>query len=272
MYMWREFDIGEIRDELAQISDIGFDTVRLFALTQDFLPNPGTVASEMVARLVEVTRGRERRRPGSSAHADRAEHERSNLVAVLDAGSSGPAGRSVFGSGHPAISGAACRNLCARACRRASVRAIDVANEIDDAQRPASRDAGRLWASVLAGAIRQAAPGVPIQIGAHLPSLTTENHMRIDDLAARRRRRHDARVSAVLPDRPIVPRSRTGPVFLRAHSWTVGYRAADADAGVRAVHRAARKRRDFDHGRFSWSILGPSTSPPKRRRPRTIAP
>ena len=41
MYMWREFDIGEIRDELAQISDIGFDTVRLFALTQDFLPSPG---------------------------------------------------------------------------------------------------------------------------------------------------------------------------------------------------------------------------------------
>lgn len=28
MYMWREFDIGEIRDDLAQISDIGFDTVQ----------------------------------------------------------------------------------------------------------------------------------------------------------------------------------------------------------------------------------------------------
>ena len=65
-----------------------------------------------------------------------------------------------------------------------SVRAFDVANEIDDAQRPSSREAGRLWASVMAGAIREAAPGVPIQIGAHLPSLTTQNHMRVDDLAA----------------------------------------------------------------------------------------
>jgi endo-1,4-beta-mannosidase len=74
---------------------------------------------------------------------------------------------------------------CARALAGApSVRAIDMANEVDDAQRPASRDAGWLWASVLAGAIRRAAPGVPIQIGAHLPSLTTENHMRVDDLAA----------------------------------------------------------------------------------------
>ena len=34
MYMWREFDLGEVRDELAQIADIGFDVVRLFALTR----------------------------------------------------------------------------------------------------------------------------------------------------------------------------------------------------------------------------------------------
>ena len=56
MYMWREFDLAEARDELAQIAGIGFDTVRLFALTQDFLPAPGRVAPEMIDRLVEVTR------------------------------------------------------------------------------------------------------------------------------------------------------------------------------------------------------------------------
>jgi hypothetical protein len=79
--------------------------------------------------------------------------------------------------------------LLAASCARAltgdsSVRAFDIANEVDDAQRPLARDAGWLWGSVLAGAIRQAAPRVPIQIGAHLPSLTTENHMRIDDLGS----------------------------------------------------------------------------------------
>src|SRR4026209_750934 len=42
MYMWREFDSAEIRDEMAQIADIGFDVVRLFALTEDFLPGPTT--------------------------------------------------------------------------------------------------------------------------------------------------------------------------------------------------------------------------------------
>ena len=29
MYMWRDFDLAEIRDELAHIADMGFDTVRL---------------------------------------------------------------------------------------------------------------------------------------------------------------------------------------------------------------------------------------------------
>jgi endo-1,4-beta-mannosidase len=64
-----------------------------------------------------------------------------------------------------------------------AIRAFDLSNEIDDAQRPRSRDAGWLWASLLAKTIRRAAPGVPIQIGAHLPSLSTSNNMRIDDLA-----------------------------------------------------------------------------------------
>jgi endo-1,4-beta-mannosidase len=79
--------------------------------------------------------------------------------------------------------------LLVETCARAlsgdeSIRAFDLANEIDEAQRPQSRDAGRLWASLLASTVRRAAPGTPIQIGAHLPSLTTANNMRIDDLAA----------------------------------------------------------------------------------------
>jgi endo-1,4-beta-mannosidase len=51
MYKWREFEIAEIRDEMAQIADIGFDVVRLFALTEDFLPGPATVDPVMVSRF-----------------------------------------------------------------------------------------------------------------------------------------------------------------------------------------------------------------------------
>lgn len=56
MYMWREHDLGEVRAEMAHIADMGFDVVRIFALTEDFLPAPMRVDATMVARLVEVTR------------------------------------------------------------------------------------------------------------------------------------------------------------------------------------------------------------------------
>ena len=56
MYMWRELDLVEVRDEMLHIADMGFDTVRLFALTQDFLPEAGRVDVAMVDRLVQVAR------------------------------------------------------------------------------------------------------------------------------------------------------------------------------------------------------------------------
>lgn len=56
MYMWREPDLGEVRDEMAHIADLGFDTVRLFALMQDFLPQAASVDSRSVDLLVELAR------------------------------------------------------------------------------------------------------------------------------------------------------------------------------------------------------------------------
>jgi endo-1,4-beta-mannosidase len=72
---------------------------------------------------------------------------------------------------------------CARALLgEAPLRALDLANEIDGAQVPPSREAGRHWAELLAARVRQAAPGVPVQVGTHLPSLAEANNMRVDDL------------------------------------------------------------------------------------------
>ena len=184
MYMWREFDLAEIRDEMAQIADIGFDTVRWFALTQDFLPRAGFVDPRMIARLVEVAR----------VVADAGLRSVPTLLVLnmsgltwwpawmIDAG-----GRHADLFSDPSVlrSQALLMETCAGALAGdASIRAFDISNEIDDAQLPASRDAGWLWAALLAGAIRRGAPGTPVQIGAHLASLDRENHQRIDDLAA----------------------------------------------------------------------------------------
>jgi endo-1,4-beta-mannosidase len=182
MYMWREFDLAEVREEMAQIADIGFEVVRLFALTEDFLPAPMTVDQTMVERLVAV----------AEAAKDAGLRVVPTLIVInmsgrfwwpewmLDA-------RGIPGDlySDPILESQA---LLAATCARAlagddSIRAFDLTNEIDDAQQPRSRDAGKLWASTIAKAIRREAPGVPIQIGVHLPSLTSQNRLRVDDVA-----------------------------------------------------------------------------------------
>lgn len=183
MYMWRRFDLDEVRDDFAQIADIGFDVVRIFALTQDFLPGPLSVARQMVGRLVEVVR----------VAKDAGLKVIPTLIVLNMSGRIwwppwmlNAAGEQADLFSDPPLlrSQTLLVEQCASALAGDScVRAFDLTNEIDDAQRPRTRDSGRRWASRLADAVRRAAPGVPIQIGAHLPSLTAQNNMRIDDIA-----------------------------------------------------------------------------------------
>jgi endo-1,4-beta-mannosidase len=182
MYMWRELDIGEVRDEMAHIASLGFDVVRVFTLAQDFLPEPLCVAGNMVANLLKVVR----------AANDAGLRVVPTLVVINMSGKFWWPDWMLDAKGRPADlfsdptvlrTQANLVETCARALSGDDgIRAFDLANEIDDAQRPRTRDAGWLWASLLANTIRRVAPGTPIQIGAHLPSLTTENYMRVDDV------------------------------------------------------------------------------------------
>jgi len=184
MYMWREFDIAEVRDDMAQIAALGFDVVRIFTMAQSFLPEPHTVAADMVARLVEVAR----------AAKDAGLKVVPTLVVINMSGHIWWPAWMLDAHGRPGDLYAdptilRSQVLLAETCARAlsgddAVRAFDLANEIDDAQRPATRDAGWLWTSLLANAVRRVAPRTPVRIGAHLPSLTTDNNMRVDELAA----------------------------------------------------------------------------------------
>ena len=184
MYMWREFDLAEVRDELQQIADIGFDTVRVLALTEDFMPRRGVVDRTAIGRLVEVAR----------AARDAGLAVVPTLIVINMSGKTWWPAWMLDSSGQPADLYTEPSIVRAQAhlvaeCAGAlagdtSIRAFDIANEIDDAIRPASRDAGWLWTSVMAAAIRRSAPGTPVRIGTHLPSLTTQNHMRVDDLGS----------------------------------------------------------------------------------------
>ena len=182
MYMWRELDIVEVREEMAQIASLGFEVVRIFALAQDFLPAPLTVAADMVARLVEVVR----------AAKDAGLKVVPTLVVINMSGQFWWPAWMLDAHGRPGDlysdptilrSQALLVETCARALSGDdAIRAFDLANEIDDAQQPSTRDAGWLWAALLANTIRRVAPGAPIHVGAHLLSLTTPGYIRVDDI------------------------------------------------------------------------------------------
>ena len=184
MWMWREFDLGEVRDDMAQIASMGFDVVRFFALTRDFLPEHRSVAPEMVTRLGQV----------ALAAKDAGLMSMPTLITINMSGRFWWPDWMIDAHGIPADlfsdpvilrSQALLVETCARSLAGDnSIRAFDLSNEIDDAQRPRSRDAGWLWASLLAGTVRRAAPGIRVQIGTHLPSLTTPCYMRVDDVAS----------------------------------------------------------------------------------------
>src|SRR5688572_13792029 len=157
MYMWREYDLAAIRDEMAQIADMGFDTVRWFPLMQDFLPRPDFVDPRMVERLVEVA--------GAVADAGLL-----SVPTLLTINMSGviwwpdwmidASGRHANLYADPSILRA--QALLAETCARAlagdeSIRAFDVSNEMDEAQRPETSDAGWLWSATMTGAIRRGA-------------------------------------------------------------------------------------------------------------------
>lgn len=182
--MWRELDLGQVRAEFAHLRDMGFRVVRFFLLTEDFLPAPMTVATDRVEQLVEVARIAR-------------EEQIASIPSLITINMSGklwwpswmrdergePKG--LYTDPSLLRSQALLVRTCAGALAGdSSVRAFDLTNEIDDALRPPSRDAGWLWTTLLAESVRRAAPGVPIQIGAHLPSLMHDNHMRIDELGA----------------------------------------------------------------------------------------
>jgi len=183
MWMWREFDIGEVREDMSRIAGMGFDVVRYFAMTRDFLTGPMCVAPEMVDRLGQV----------ALAAKDAGLESMPTLITINMSGRFWWPDWMIDGNGKPADlfsdpdilrSQALLVETCAQSLAGDdSIRAFDLSNEIDDAQQPLTRDAGWLWASLLSNTIRRAAPGVKIQVGAHLVSLTNSNYIRIDDIA-----------------------------------------------------------------------------------------
>ena len=53
MFMWREFDIAAIDEDMAIISGLGLSCIRILLLWEDFQPTPKNVSAVMLDRLVQ---------------------------------------------------------------------------------------------------------------------------------------------------------------------------------------------------------------------------
>jgi endo-1,4-beta-mannosidase len=54
MAMWRRFDLGEIREDMARVRELGLDVVRLFLLWEAFQPDAETMQHETLQRFDAV--------------------------------------------------------------------------------------------------------------------------------------------------------------------------------------------------------------------------
>ena len=183
MYMWRDLDLGEVREELAHVRDLGFGVVRWFLLAEDFLPGPLEVPTARIDAAVAVAR----------AAADAGLASVPTLVVVNMSGRMWWP-RWMRPDGAPPVDpfsdplalrsqALLCRTVATALTGDRSIRAFDLSNEMDGAALPGSRHAAWLWTAVLAAAVRRGAPAASIQVGAHLPSLVDRSGMRLDDIA-----------------------------------------------------------------------------------------
>src|SRR5438045_3397603 len=54
MYWWRDFDVGEVREEFALVRELGLSKVRIFLMWDDFQPTPDRVSPQRLADLRTV--------------------------------------------------------------------------------------------------------------------------------------------------------------------------------------------------------------------------
>ena len=204
MWMWADFDRGEIREELAMIRDIGLRHIRIFLLWESFQPRPDSISTTALGHLRTV--------------ADLAAETGLGLQPTFFTGHmSGPnwAPDWLLDPSHPLEPGdrqvvsltrprAAAFDIfnpytepfvleAERLQLRAVVRELgdhpgvwawSLGNEPDLFAQPRTATDGRAWMREMVATIRDVDPKRPVLIGLHNASVHGDVGLRIDDAAA----------------------------------------------------------------------------------------
>jgi endo-1,4-beta-mannosidase len=191
MAMWRRFDRGAVREDLARLAAAGCDSVRIFLRWEDFQPDPRRIDEAALAKLRLVLDDAARSGLGVIPTLFTGHMSGVNWLPPWALGP-GPARRfrTVSGGGivdratrdwaTPAIRDA--QALLAREAARAlaghpALRIWDLGNENSNVWVPASRDDGRRWLAAMAEAIRSVDPATPLTIGLHAEDLEEDRRI-----------------------------------------------------------------------------------------------
>ena len=202
MFMWEEFDAGEVRDEFAMIQALGLTHVRLFLLWESFQPDPRQISALALGDLRRVAdiaadMGLKLEPTFFTGHmsgpnwapewlissAPRRPEERW-LVSTRKSTSSPHSIFNIYTE--PFVREAEklqLRSVCGELKDHPAIWAWSLGNEPDLFCRPPSDAIGREWMRTMAEVIREADPHHPVTIGLHTVSLDSNCGLRVDHAA-----------------------------------------------------------------------------------------
>jgi endo-1,4-beta-mannosidase len=198
MYMWRRFDVGEIREDFARIAGWALDTVRFFIMWEEFAPAAGALDAQMYAQLEALM---------DALHANKLagipalftghmsgvnwlpswtldERTPAGRFRTISGGDSVPYGVGDFYSGE--LLEAQVRFASALGERLRGHPALhlwDLGNEFSNLRLPGSPSAAARWSARLTYALREAS-GTGVTGGLHSDDLTEDRHIRPSSIAA----------------------------------------------------------------------------------------
>ncbi|HTW86290.1 MAG TPA: hypothetical protein VMD91_19615 [Candidatus Sulfotelmatobacter sp.] len=199
MAMWRRFDAGEIREDLARIAELGLDSVRFFLRWADFQPEPRTLDRTMLTRLetfadLVAQAGLQAMPTLSCGHMSGVNWLPSwsldpatttaRFRTITERGES-PNGIGDFYLPGPLLEAQVrfARAVGERLRAHPAVTAWDLGNEFSNLREPTSADAAATWSRVLVDAL-EATSGIPSTAGTHGEDLTLDRALRLSSLCS----------------------------------------------------------------------------------------
>jgi len=200
MYLWKEFEEGEVRSEFKEIRDLNLKVVRVFLIWEDFQPEPRKVDRSSLDKL--------------EALMDAANRYGLKVIPTLIVGfMSGinwapkwALDESSVHTRYPTASGGRLlrcgvrdiyedpdmlkaerllvREVASRLREHPALLVWDISNEVDNFKLPKSCESARRWVEIMYREIKGVDPAHPVTLGMHQENLEYDKGFRVSEVSA----------------------------------------------------------------------------------------